>query len=300
MSLVKRDHWFVDYQEIAGLRPGKRKLQDRSAGFDLTDFRGKSVLDLGCNIGQMSLWAAECGAESVLGVEYDKAAYNEAKRLRDLKGLGVVRYMRDDLDNPLFWHHLSTYDTVLLLSVIGTKELTHPQGILSWACMKCNNVLYLEGHTKRPPSQYMDNLLAHTDFTQVEHVGCYDRRELFRCSRDVLDSDGFYRTLNAVCQSYDRIGVIGNRRAGKSVLCAGLTMPGFTILDDCNDLELIGSCGKLILFDYRAALYAQDLQVLFHVLQPAEKSELFRRYALPSAERAPSDTLRRLYTVRTH
>ena len=78
LCLVKRNNWFRDYQEIPGMRTGRRKLDDRVAGFDADDFAGKSVLDLGCNIGQMSLYAAECGAKRVLGVEYDKKAVTEA------------------------------------------------------------------------------------------------------------------------------------------------------------------------------------------------------------------------------
>ena len=52
MTLTKRNNWFKDYQEIPGIREGSRKLQDRM-GFDIADFKGKTVLDLGCNIGQM-------------------------------------------------------------------------------------------------------------------------------------------------------------------------------------------------------------------------------------------------------
>ena len=136
----KRDKWFTNYQEIPGVRQGKRKLEDR-AGFDQADFRGKTVLDLGCNIGQMSLHAITLGATCVLGVEYDKVAYAEAQAVRQSE---AIIYKLDDLDNPLFWHHIGQYDTVLLLSVIDTKELTNRFGILAKACMKCKVVMYLE------------------------------------------------------------------------------------------------------------------------------------------------------------
>ena len=297
-TLVKRDNWFRDYQEIPGVTDGKRKLCDRR-GFEPDDFDGKSVLDLGCNIGQMSLLADELGARCVLGVEYDKSAFIEAMKIRDYKGSRTVRYTIDDLDNPLFWPHIGSYDTVLLLSVIDTKELENRFGVLSRACMKCKSVLYFEGHPGQPRSKYFNYILDNTDFTQVEHVGRFGRRDLFRCSRKVLDGDGFHRKLNEVCERYNRIAVVGNRNAGKSTLCRCVDQSGFTILDDNNDLDLINSCDRLILFDYRAAMYANDFDVIFNVLQPPEEFEATRRYALPSSERKPSETLRCLYTVRT-
>lgn len=301
-TLEKRDSWFPNYQEIPGIRDGRRKRK-RLNGFDTNDFAGKTVLDLGCNIGQVSLFAAECGAKSVLGVDYDNEAFDVARRVRDDKGVPTVRYKLDDLDNPLFWHHIEPCDTVLLLSVIDTRELTNRFGILSRACMKCKGVLYLEGHRKHPRSRYFQYLLDNTDFTQIEHVGRNEGRDLFRCSRDVLGSEGFNVKISEACKRYNKIAVLGNQMAGKSTLRRGMQAPnGFTILDDVDDVERISSFDKVILFDYRAAIYKDDWDVAFNVLQPPEKFEVRRKNAryLRSSEIAPSETLCCLYTVKTH
>ncbi len=304
MNTVKRDNWFKDYQEIPGMREGKRQLADRVDGFDVADFDGKSVLDLGCNIGQMSLYAAGQGASAVLGVEYDKDAFIEAMDIRDQKNLATLRYKLDDLDNPLFWHHIERHDTVLLLSVIDTKELENRFGILSRACMKCKDVLYLEGHGNQPRAKYFQYILHNTDFTQIEHIGCYEGRDLFRCSRGILDTAGFYQKFREACERYSKICILGNQMSGKSTLCGELRIPGypdFTVLDDCDVWEKHKD-QKLVLFDYRAALYASDWDVVFNVLQPAKKFEVKRKNAryLRSSEIEPSETLCCLYTVRTH
>jgi SAM-dependent methyltransferase len=302
MSLVKRDSWFRDYQEIPGVRDGKRKLDDRTVGFIADDFCGKTVLDLGCNIGQISLYAAECGATSVLGIEYDRDAFNEATKIRDDKGHSNVRYKLDDLDNPLFWGHIESHDTVLLLSVIDTKELENRFGILSRACMKCRSTFYFEGHWGQSPAKYFRYILDNTDFTQVEYVGRYKHRDLFRCSRNVLDTDGFYETLLRMCKQYKRIAIVGNQMAGKSTLCRGVNMPEFAVFDDYNDLDVIRSSKRLILSDYRAMQYANNFDVVFSVVQPQEKFETTRNNSrhLRSSVMDTSDTLRCLYTVRTH
>jgi hypothetical protein len=51
----KKDNWFRNYQEISGVLDGKRKLSERLGFFRPEDFKGRTVLDVGCNIGQMCL-----------------------------------------------------------------------------------------------------------------------------------------------------------------------------------------------------------------------------------------------------
>ena len=294
----KRNNWFTDYQEIPGVCAGKRKLVNRG-GFAPDDFRGKTVLDLGCNLGQMAMCSAEWGAEDVLGVEYDSAAF---KKARSIRGKLPIGYKLDDLDNPLCWHHIQQHDTVLMLSLIDTKELDNRFGILAKACMKCRYVLYFEGHRHQPLGKYFNYILDYTDFTQIEYRGRCDGRDLYRCSRNILDADGFYETLAEVRKKYSRIAVVGNQLVGKSTLARQVTHDEFTILDDCDDRELIASCEKLVLFDYRAGLYATDFEVVFNILQPPGKFMLRRKGAkhLRSSQILPSETLCCLYTVRTH
>lgn len=300
-ELTKRNDWFRNYQEIPGVRKGRRRLRDRG-GFDVRDFAGKTVLDLGSNIGQMCIHAADLGAVAALGVEYDKKAVLQAMEVRPNRYGQVIQYKLDDLDNPLCWHHIEPHDTVLLLSVIDTRELTNRFGILAKACMKCKGVLYLEGHKRQPRSKYFRYILDNTDFTQVEWIGRFADRDLFRCTRDVLDTNGFYSKLDKACQHYNRIAVVGNADSGKSWLAERVRQPGFEILDDCDDIERIASVDRLILFDYRAASYSATFDVLFHVIQPEsvfEKTGHIKR-GKRSSEIGASDTLRCLYSVKTH
>lgn len=298
---LKRDCWFTDYQEIPGVCDGKRKLADRIPGFQVSDFENRTVLDLGCNVGQMSLYAVEQGAQRVLGVEYDKNAFQTARQIRSEKQLPseVVQYKLDDLENPLFWRHIDRHDTVLLLSLIDTKELTHPLGILSRACMKCKNVLYFEGHRKQPLIKYVRYLLDHTDFTQIEHRGRYKGRDLFRCTRDVLDSEGFHKTLHCVCRRYNKIAVVGNQLVGKTTLREHISEPEFAVFDDYDNCEEINACRRVILFDYRAGAYANDWDVMFNVLQPPNKFELRRKRSnhLRSPDIGEQTELKSLYSV---
>lgn len=262
------------------------------SGYDPGDFMGKSVLALGPNVGLLTIWAAECGATSVLCVDHDAKAVRNAMRMRDRQGRWSLHYKVDELDNPLFWSHIESHDTVLLSS---DNDPMKRLGVLSRAAMKCKGVLYADGYS-------FANVLDYADCTQIESRGCTEGRHVFRCSRKVLNAEEFYAVLDSVCQRYGRIGVLGNQLAGKSTLAKGLRKDGFVVLDDCDDREYIASCGKCILFDYRAALYANDWDVVFNVLQPPAKFECIRKNAryLPSSALPVTDTMQCLYTVRTH
>ena len=52
--------------------------------FDSVDFKGHSVLDIGCNIGAFSLEAIERGATRVTAVDVASACVREAKMLKTI------------------------------------------------------------------------------------------------------------------------------------------------------------------------------------------------------------------------
>jgi len=71
-NLIKRDNWFNDYHEIPQLGiKGKRDLNSRIAYYNQDDFKNSTVVDLGCNMGQMTFQAQAWGAKHVTGIEYD-------------------------------------------------------------------------------------------------------------------------------------------------------------------------------------------------------------------------------------
>lgn len=299
--MEKRNNWFKKYQEIPGVVSGTRKMATRTTGYNLDDFKGSSVMDLGCNIGQMCHFACDNGATKVLGVEFDFFAFKNARKYTP-KGAPIT-YTLDDLDNPWFWSQTPKHDVVMLLSVVDTKELKNRSGLIAKACMATNKVMYLEGHMKRHIIKYMTDLISLTDFNTIEHVGRNGGRDLIRCTRESLDTEGFYDKIAEVSTKYKRIGVIGMPRSGKTTLKKGLTVPdGFTVLDDCNDLAKIGSTKKLILFDYRAALYADDFDVIFNINLPASQVGLKRKQLdwMRSQQMPITKHLRAVYNVTTY
>ncbi|MEO7372049.1 MAG: class I SAM-dependent methyltransferase [Ilumatobacteraceae bacterium] len=61
----------------------------------LPPMRGKRVVDLGCGFGWFSRWAADAGAESVVGIDLSE---NMLRRAADETDTAVITYLRHDLD----------------------------------------------------------------------------------------------------------------------------------------------------------------------------------------------------------
>lgn len=277
-------------------------MTDRTRFYRTADFTGKTVLDIGCNLGQMSFWAADQGATEVLGVEYDETAFLKALELKAKGSYKQVIFKLDDIDLPTFWGHVPVHDTSLFLSIIDTKELENKYGDLAKVCMRTREVMYYEGHTGQSHLCHWGNLFNYTDFSRFEYLGDVEGRPLFRCSRQILNSDEFVSSIKEMAARYDRIAVIGNQLAGKSTLMEKVgAIEGFSMIDDCDDMGRLLREKKLIFSDYRAALYLDDFELLYNVISPPNTFEVKRdllRYTRSSALR--HNRLRSYLTVRAY
>lgn len=274
MKNKKRDNWFVDYQEIPSLGvKGKRVLEDRLKYYNKQDFENKSVLDLGCNMGQMCFQSFDWKASRVVGVEYDANAIKVALEIKEKLNYDI-NFIIDDLDSNFFWNSIGSFDIVLFLSVIDTKELENRYGILSKACSKTKNVMYFEGHGKQPLSKYLKNIIDFTDFTQIKYLGNTPvERPFFRCSREIISSDDCVQKI--LKSNYKKIGVVGKSGSGKTSIQTKLNeyKTNLNIIDDLIytnqnvkiKSEDLKNFNDFVLFDYRAIDYCNDLDVVFFV-----------------------------------
>jgi SAM-dependent methyltransferase len=219
---MKKNDWFINYQSMNGLK-GQRNLEFRKNFFDSEDFKDKTILDIGCNMGQMCQYAISLGAKHVLGIDYDKSVIQKANLLNKSD---KIQFVSDDIDNYFMYTQLEKKDTILLLSVIGTLELENRYGILAKLASKTKIVLYLEGHISSKYEDLVDMIIKYTDFTNIEFKGIqYDNksflrkkqgRPFFRCSRNVLSRLDACNKINNLLKNKHIISVVGNGGVGKS------------------------------------------------------------------------------------
>jgi putative methylase len=85
------------------------------------DIAGKSVIDLGCGTGVLSVGAALLGAAEVTGVDTDPVALQVAKRNADALEV-AIRLVPGDVADPSLIGELSGCDTVVMNPPFGAQK----------------------------------------------------------------------------------------------------------------------------------------------------------------------------------
>jgi hypothetical protein len=180
-GLIERAHKYAawgsrsePYQSLLGVK-GQRDQNRRAQamGLDEIDFTGKTVLDLGCNLGLFCQDALQRGAQRATGVDlphvaevaYELANWNCAWNA-DFLGLHLPR---ESLPQD-------SWDIVYALSV--DRQI----GYSKWMADLSSELFFLEGHVPDQEVTYRERLEEH--FSKVEFLGMtrdHGPRPLFRC-----------------------------------------------------------------------------------------------------------------------
>lgn len=96
------------------------QLAVTEATLPFVDFKGKRVLDLGCNFGFYSFLAARRGAREVVGLEHDPSIARGASILAELNDLNGIKFLAASSKD---FHPGEPFDLVLLIDVLGGGKL---------------------------------------------------------------------------------------------------------------------------------------------------------------------------------
>jgi 2-polyprenyl-3-methyl-5-hydroxy-6-metoxy-1,4-benzoquinol methylase len=144
---------------------------------------GVPVLDLGCNMGAMSIAAAEGGASSVLGVELDRRRIGVAERIAAVAGVhDRVRFINGDMLTVLEGLAGAPWEgTVLALAV----DAHVPADRLYRALRDINpRTLILESNRCRDPMQLEAEIGR--DFAHFEVLGTTEHEDAFANNRLIV------------------------------------------------------------------------------------------------------------------
>ncbi|MDZ4228350.1 MAG: hypothetical protein U1E54_03830 [Candidatus Levybacteria bacterium] len=150
------------YQQFDELE-GKRKTDQRvkEMGLDKFDFKGKTVLDIGCNLGIMSRYAKSMGAERVLGVD-EKSMIMAA----DLFNFYMMSSMPEFEEKTLTGANLvdcGAFDVVFYFAMV--HSLGYPKELRAIT----RKLLIFEGHDRQDERQVFIELIK--IFNRVEFRG---------------------------------------------------------------------------------------------------------------------------------
>lgn len=142
------------------------------------DFKGKRLLELGCNMGLLSIHAKLSGAASCLGIDIDKDILSAASLASRAFGTDTAYRQLDLADSSPWEEELQGFDVVSALSVLHWIE--KKERVWSFIA-KHKEVLY-EGHESEHEAELN---LRQAGFTNIVPLGVTERnRQMFYASRE--------------------------------------------------------------------------------------------------------------------
>lgn len=168
--------------------PGQRNPWDRLSLLPPGFFIGKSVLDLGCNAGEMLLAAASISACWGVGLDCDPRAINAANRIAAFRAFGShVRFYvhdleRDPLDLLVDYMPEPRADVVLLLAVCA--HVRNWRGVIrASAGLGDRMVFESNGHEHEQLGQLRELRRVHEEVVEIAGRGSpgIGARRLYLC-----------------------------------------------------------------------------------------------------------------------
>ena len=180
-------HW-SDYQEIylkgKKIKGGERN-DKRISMFNWNEFKGRDVLDIGCNSGMFALEAKRRGARRVVGVEKEDCILN-GREIAEKENLDV-EFWQLDMESVEFRRYCPKFDIVIFLSMYGYLK-KDPTEYLNWLDLKTRRVMYFETNANGKHKQQIEVLKENTSFGEYQYIGPGNQEDsafhqFWRCPR---------------------------------------------------------------------------------------------------------------------
>lgn len=151
-ELIKNTHFGEaknqPYQTIGEFH-GSRDMKYRYEFMGLPkSMEGKTVLDIGCNMGMICMEAKRRRADRVVGIDYDKKVIKTAKKFFDQNSCDAELYhfnVNDGLEALKKLIGDDQFDYVFALAIWGTVKKP-----ILWEMINyyCTDICWMEGHNK--------------------------------------------------------------------------------------------------------------------------------------------------------
>lgn len=123
---------------------GFRDTEERLKKYNINEFEGKTVLDIGCNYGMFAREAIRQGAKRVVGIDTPEVV-NIARQLAITDGYFNIDFIGTDL-KEITWDKIKSITNIEKFDIHLFLSMVHWVGMPDW--LKNCDILYTEGHGK--------------------------------------------------------------------------------------------------------------------------------------------------------
>jgi len=172
---------------------------------DWKAFRGKSVLDLGCNNGMLAIEAKKWGARRVIAVDRDKAVLF-ARKLAEEQRLDI-EFWQVDIESVEFIEFCPPkFDFVFFCAMI--RHMHDKRKMWRFVDTHTRSTLYFESNFEEREEPVLKSIRENTSFLAIKRLGESEERTkkrpdegsyfMFKCSRDRHAAGGAYDDVPVV------------------------------------------------------------------------------------------------------
>ena len=165
----KYQYQSIDEENMRGIRD----MDHRYSVLDLPcSFKGKRVLDIGCNLGMVCKMSSQKEAALSVGIDNKAETIEVAKKYFDSEDCKNVQLFLYDINNGL--------DT--LISTIGSEKFDYVFALSIWKHVDrfklydiinyyCKNSCWFEGHNKQSQQFFEKELSRYLNFSKIDFMG---------------------------------------------------------------------------------------------------------------------------------
>jgi len=152
-------------------------------------FKGKDVLDLGCNNGMFCLEAKRRGANRVIGVDNETTSgpcIEGARELAKEENLDV-EFWKVDIESKEFLNFCPVVDITFFLSLL--RYMKEPEKMLEFIDLHTRKILYFETNEQKEFDSQIEMVKKYSSFQGYQNLGPSEDEEkrghhfLWKCMR---------------------------------------------------------------------------------------------------------------------
>lgn len=209
-STLYHDLPFIEFKEIRSHRKNTLDRWNLIKAKSEIDWAGKTIIDLGCNVGGVSLLAARSGS-IVTGYDYDKNSLALARYAALKLGLDKVIFTEVQIDSN-FIMNLGKVHVYLWLSQwmwmvkkygidVGKDmlfEMSKKGGVLIFESASSDAMAAIKGTTQKTIKEWLWECTGFTSITDIGFVPGWNNRHIFVCKKPVFKWSGYTATVERV------------------------------------------------------------------------------------------------------
>jgi 2-polyprenyl-3-methyl-5-hydroxy-6-metoxy-1,4-benzoquinol methylase len=151
---------------------GQRRIKKRLENFNINSsvIQGKTVLDIGSNVGGILLETNKFNPKKAIGLEYDNDKVNISNNINSLNYINSnLEFYQMDVESGKFYEEFNQrFDVVFCLAVI--EHLKDKEKFIAKLSDLCTSILYFEGNSNSDIT-FLTNQLKISGFHTVEFIG---------------------------------------------------------------------------------------------------------------------------------